>query len=55
MSLSLRFGILCFLLFVVQYAFGQSQKAKLNMEKIEQNAWKKDLSDYQSHQEFFQK
>ncbi len=55
MNSPLRFGIFCLLIFTIQFGFSQAEKAELNIEKMKQNAWKKDLSNYQSHQEFFQK
>ena len=42
------------LVFATFFLFGQGQDAQLNMKIMKENAWKKNLESYPSHEAFFQ-
>lgn len=52
MKIAVRFVLIFAVIFLTQNLFAQSKKAESNLATIKQNEWKKDLSQYKTHQDF---
>ncbi len=54
MKIALRYVLIFAVIFSAQNLFAQSKKGASNLAIIKQNEWKKDLSQFKTHQDFIQ-